>query len=46
MDAEAQKIIADLIFCSKIMQLRIRQNKIVVAVYNKVFLVDLLSMEI
>jgi len=28
------------------MQLKIRQNKIVVAVYNKVFLVDLFSMEI
>lgn len=41
-----QKIIADLTFNSKIKQVRISQNKIVVALYNKVFLVDLFSMEI
>ena len=38
---ETQKIIADMSFCSKIKQIKIRLNKIVVALYNKVFLIDL-----
>lgn len=33
-------------FQSNIMQVRIRQNKIIVALRNKVFVVDLFSMEI
>jgi hypothetical protein len=43
---ETQKIIADMNFCSKIKQLKIRLNKIVVALYNKVFLINLFSLEI
>lgn len=33
-------------FCSKIKQLKIRLNKIVVALYNKVFLIHLFNLEI
>ena len=33
-------------FQSKIMQVRIRQNKVIVALKNKVFVVDLFTMEI
>jgi hypothetical protein len=45
-EIEAQKIIADISFLSNIKQVKIRQNKIVVALYNKVFLVDLFTMEV
>jgi hypothetical protein len=46
MQKETQKIIADLSFQSIIKAVKIRQNKIVVALYNKVFLIDLFTMEI
>lgn len=43
---DAQRIIADLAFKSSIKCIVIRQKKIVVALYNKVFVIGLFSMEV
>jgi hypothetical protein len=43
---DTQRIVADLSFKSSIKSVCIRQNKIVVALSNKVFIVDLFTMQI
>lgn len=43
---DTQRIVADMSFKTDIKSVRIRQNKIIVALYNKVFVLDLFSMEI
>lgn len=41
-----QRIIADMGFKSNIMQVKIRQGKIIVALLNKAYVVNLFTMEI
>ncbi len=43
---DTQRIVADLTFKSNIKNICISQNKMIVALYNKVFIVDLFSMQI
>lgn len=43
---ETQRIIADMSFKSNIMQVKIRQGKIVVALHNKAYVINLFNIEI
>lgn len=43
---DTQRIIADMSFKSNIMQVKIRQGKIVVALHNKSYIINLFNMEI
>lgn len=43
---DTQRIIADLSFKSNIMQVKIRQGKIIVALHNKAYVVNLFTMDI
>lgn len=43
---DTQRIIADMSFKSNIMQVKIRQGKIIIALMNKAYVVNLFTMEI
>lgn len=43
---DTQRIIADMSFKSNIMQVKIRQGKIIVALMSKAYVIDLFAMEI
>ncbi len=43
---DTQRIIADMSFKSNIMQVKIRQGKIIVALHNKAYVINLFNMEI
>jgi hypothetical protein len=43
---DTQRIIADLSFKSNIMSVKIRQGKIVVALSNKAYVINLMTMDI